>query len=280
MAAKKRGLGKGLNALLGDVQIDESVEKLQTVPIEFVHGGRFQPRKTMDSGRLQELADSIRSQGIVQPVLVREIESGKYEIIAGERRWRAAQLAGMHEIPIIKKDIDDRSAVALALIENIQREDLNPLEEAGALQRLADEFEMTHQQVADIVGKSRVTVTNLLRLNDLHSDVKQMLVAGDIEMGHARALLGLDMNEQSAAASRVKTRGLTVRATEGMVKNLRANITPTAKKADPNIERLQNEISEKLGAQVQITHGRNGKGRLVIHYSNLEQLDGVLERIH
>jgi ParB family transcriptional regulator, chromosome partitioning protein len=282
MAAKKRGLGRGLDALLGEVQVNQSdSQALQMLPIEYLLVGRFQPRKEIDPARLQELADSISAQGIVQPIIVRKVGDDQYEIIAGERRWRAAQLAGLHEIPVVRRDVNDQVAMALGLIENIQREDLNPLEEAEALQRLCKEFNMTHQQAADAVGKSRTAVTNLLRLIDLHPDVKQLLAAGEIEMGHARALLGLDESRQSAAAQIVLVRGLTVRATEKLVQALLSGKKekPEERRPDPDIERLQTNVSEKLGARVQIRHSKNGSGRLVISYSSLEQLEGVLERI-
>ncbi len=283
MAVRKRGLGRGLDALLGEVQVDQSdSQALQMLPIEYLQVGQFQPRKEIDSARLQELADSISAQGIVQPIIVRKVGDDRYEIIAGERRWRAAQLAGLHEIPVVRRDVNDQVAMALGLIENIQREDLNPLEEAEALQRLCKEFNMTHQQAADAVGKSRTAVTNLLRLIDLHPDVKQLLASGEIEMGHARALLALDTSRQSAAAQIVLARGLTVRATEKLVQALLSGKREIREERlpDPDIERLQTSVSEKLGARVQIRHSKNGSGRLVISYSSLEQLEGVLERIH
>lgn len=283
MAAKKRGLGRGLDALLGEVQVAQSdSQALQMLRIEYLRVGQFQPRKAIDPARLQELADSISAQGIVQPIIVRKVGDDRYEIIAGERRWRAAQLAGLHEIPVVRRDVNDQVAMALGLIENIQREDLNPLEEAEALQRLCKEFNMTHQQAADAVGKSRTAVTNLLRLIDLHPDVKQLLAAGEIEMGHARALLGLDVSKQSAAAQIVLARKLTVRATEKLVQALLSGKKerPVERRPDPDIERLQTNVSEKLGARVQIRHSKNGSGSLVISYSSLEHLEGVLERIH
>jgi ParB family chromosome partitioning protein len=283
MAVKKRGLGRGLDALLGDFQVDEVAnEALLMLPVDQLQVGRFQPRKEMDPARLQELADSISAQGIVQPIVVRKISTDQYEIIAGERRWRAAQIAGLQEIPVVRRDVNDQVAMALGLIENIQREDLNALEEAEALQKLCKEFNMTHQQVADAVGKSRTAVTNLLRLIELHPDVKRMLGDGQIEMGHARALLSLDFTMQSDAAQKVLARGLTVRATEQLVQALFAGKSerPVAPaRPDPDIERLQIDVSERLGASVQIRHGKNGTGRLVIRYSSLEQLEGVLDRI-
>ena len=280
MAAKKRGLGRGLNALLGDVASIERGDSPKTLPVEFLQRGKYQPRLDMDPDRLQELADSISAQGVVQPIVVRSIDGGRYEIIAGERRWRAAQLAGLHEIPVIIRDVSDQTAVALSLIENIQREDLNPLEEAQALQRLLKEFKMTHQQVADAVGKSRAAVSNLMRLIDLHPDVKSYLQNGALEMGHARALLALETDLQSDAADKVVARGLTVRATEKMVKDIQSGQVRVEPSTDPDIVRLQHEMGEKLGAKVAINHQKSGKGKLVIGYSSLEELEGILGRIH
>jgi ParB family chromosome partitioning protein len=282
MSLKKRGLGRGLDALLGDISGSVNNEKhnLQTLPIEFMQRGKYQPRKDIDPEKLQDLANSIRAQGIVQPVVVRAIDQNKYEIIAGERRWRAAQLAGLADIPVVIKDIDDRTAIAMSLIENIQREDLNPLEESEALKRLGDEFEMTHQQISEAVGKSRATVTNLLRLIDLQPEVKQMLHTGSLEMGHARALLALQGDSQIVAAKKVVAGGLTVRATEKLVKEFHNPKDKIIKTIDPDTERLQQRLSEQLGAKVAINHQANGKGKLVISYSSLDQLDGVLRRIN
>ncbi len=281
MAIKKRGLGRGLNALLGDAspQSREATEK--RLPVELLQRGKFQPRRDIDRERLQELADSIGAQGVIQPIVVRPLDDEKYEIVAGERRWRAAQLAGLQEVPVIIRDISDQTAMALALIENIQREDLNPLEEAEGLHRLLNEFNMTHQQVADAIGKSRTTVTNLLRLLDLEAPVKDHLAKGAIEMGHARALLGVDGTIQVQAAEKVVAKGLTVRATEKLVKELQGAGTdePEPSFPDPDIEALQTQIGEKLGARVSIQHKASGKGRLVINYTTLEELEGVLERI-
>jgi ParB family chromosome partitioning protein len=286
MAVKKRGLNRGLDALLGNIAgKDEQAESgesqsLQTLPIEYMQRGKYQPRKDMSPEKLQELADSIKAQGIIQPVVVRNTGLDKYEIIAGERRWRAAQLAGLQQVPVVIKDIDDRTAMAIALIENIQREDLNPLEEAEALRRLLDEFEMTHQQVADAVGKSRVTVTNLLRLMELHPDVKKLLVTRQLEMGHARALLSLDGPQQVALANKIVKDGLTVRAAERLVKDSQAEPKERKEKViDKDTLRLQEDLSAKLGAKVSIEHKENGAGRLVIAYSSLEELDGILEQI-
>ncbi len=282
MTLKKRGLGRGLDALLGDVSIDQEKKQhqLQTLPIELLQRGRYQPRKDIDPVKLQELADSIKAQGIVQPVVVRRLETEKYEIVAGERRWRAAQLAGLQEVPVVLRDITDREAMAIALIENIQREDLNPLEEAEALKRLLEEFSMTHQQIAEAVGKSRTTVTNLLRLIELHPEVKKLLISGALEMGHARALLALEGEKQVAAGRRIAAAGLTVRAAEKLVKDSQTDKKPGRDKTpDPDTIRLQNELSEKIGAKVTISHQRSGKGRLIIDYSSLEELDGLMRRI-
>lgn len=276
----KRGLGRGLDALLGEVSSKEPVTPSHSLPIEHLQRGKFQPRKDMNPEKLQELADSIKAQGIIQPVIVRKLGQDKYEIVAGERRWRAAQLAGLQEVPVVVKDIDDRATMAIALIENIQRQDLNPLEEAEALRRLLDEFSMTHQQIADAVGKSRVTVTNLLRLMELHAEVKKLLIGGQLEMGHARALLSLDGTKQVAAAQKIAKEGLTVRAAEKLVKDAQAEAKPhKAREIDSDTLRLQDELTAKLGAKVVIEHKNNGAGKMVISYASLEELDGILEQI-
>jgi ParB family transcriptional regulator, chromosome partitioning protein len=276
----KRGLGRGLDALLGDVSAKEVVNSTHTLPIEYLQRGKFQPRKDMNPEKLQELADSIKAQGVIQPIVVRKIGQDKYEIVAGERRWRASQLAGLQQIPVVIKDIDDRATMAIALIENIQRQDLNPLEEAEALRRLLDEFTMTHQQIADAVGRSRVTVTNLLRLMDLHPEVKKLLISGQLEMGHARALLSLDAVKQVAAAQKIAREGLTVRAAEKLVKDAQTEPKPQKTKTiDHDTLRLQNDLTAKLGAKVVIQHKDNGAGKLVIAYASLEELDGILEQI-
>jgi len=284
MAIKKRGLGRGLDALLGDVAAPETKDKgheLQTLPIEFLQRGKYQPRKDMKPDTLQELADSIKAQGVIQPIVVRSIGQDKYEIVAGERRWRASQLAGLQEVPVVIKDIDDRAAMAVALIENIQREDLNALEESEALKRLLDEFDMTHQQVADAVGKSRAMVSNLLRLIDLQNDVKTMLIKGELEMGHARALLALEGDQQISTASKVVKQELTVRATEKLIKSLREDAKPALpKQQDSDTVRLQDELTEKVGAKVIINHQQNGKGKLVFSYTSLEELEGLISRIN
>ena len=281
MAERKRGLGRGLNALLGDVPLkaEEKVQNLQTLPIEFLQRGKYQPRKDMNPETLRELADSIKAQGIIQPIVVRLIAGQQYEIIAGERRWRAAQLAALQEVPVVIKQLDDRSVLAVALIENIQREDLNALEEAEALRRLLDEFEMTHQQIAEAVGKSRATVSNLLRLLDLHSDVKRLLEKGLIEMGHARALLSLQDDKQIEIATKVVEKGLTVRAVEKLIKEQGKDKSVEAKQVDTDTLRLQDELSEKTGAKVIIRHQHNGRGKLVFSYTSLEELEGIIGRI-
>ncbi len=285
-AAKKRGLGRGLDALLGDSRLDYSKSEqsqgdLLNLAVDLIQRGRYQPRMDMHTESLQDLADSIRVQGLVQPIVVRPIGENRYEIIAGERRWRAAQLAELHEIPVLVRDVSDQAAVAMALIENIQREDLNPLEEANALQRLIDEFEMTHQQAAEAVGRSRAAVSNLLRLRELNEDVKELLMNSALEMGHARALLALTGGSQSEAAHQVAKKALSVRETESLVRRLMAGARqrPTSQKLDPDVRALQNNLAEKLGARVQIQSGARGKGKLVIHYNNLDELDGILEHI-
>ena len=279
---KKRGLGRGLDALLGGAKLESATDRLRVVPIERLAPGAFQPRKEIDSGKLQELADSISAQGVVQPVVAREVSVDRFEIIAGERRWRAAQLAGLSEVPVIVRKVSDQAALAIALIENIQREDLNAIEEAEALKRLLDEYRMTHQQLADAVGKSRATVTNLLRLNELHPEVKTLLAQGRMEMGHARALLGLAMETQVATALRVIDRDMTVRATEALVQSLRQGRVVQRPSSviskDPDIRRLEGDISERLGAAVIIRHGSKGAGQVIIKYSTLDELDGVLSR--
>jgi ParB family chromosome partitioning protein len=280
MTAKRRGLGRGLDVLLGGAKLENETEKLRTLSIDQLKPSRFQPRKDIDPARLQELADSISAQGVVQPVVVRPAGDSQYEIIAGERRWRAAQLAGLHNLPVVVRDVTDQAALAIALIENIQREDLNPLEEAEALKRLLEEFEMTHQQVADAVGKSRATVTNLLRLNELHPEAKHLLLTGAIEMGHARAILGLEFQLQAEVARKVAGAKLSVRATEVLIQKLRdgqKSKKPEIK--DPDIRRLEERIATRIGAPVLIKHGKRGSGQLVIHYDSLDQLEGVLDRL-
>ena len=292
MAAKKRGLGRGLDALLGgdsggDIESAESVSKNagpSVLPVDIIERGRFQPRRDFNAESLQELADSIAAQGVVQPIVVRPLAEGRYEIIAGERRWRAAQQAGLSDIPVVVRDVPDKTAMAMGLIENIQREDLNPLEESTALQRLLNEFELTHQQIAQAVGKSRTTVTNLLRLLDLNEDVKSYIEQDSLEMGHARALLGLKGQIQSETAKKVATQGLSVRETEKLVRRLQTGESSggTAKpvrQEDPNIRNLESSLTDKLGAMVRIQQGGGGKGKLVISYNTLDELEGILDHI-
>ncbi|WP_445367527.1 ParB/RepB/Spo0J family partition protein [Methylomonas sp. BW4-1] len=282
MIQKKRGLGRGLSELLGDVSapVPEKSQDTQSLPIEFLQRGKYQPRKDMDPEKLKELSDSIAAQGIIQPIIVRKIDSEKYEIIAGERRWRAAQLAELQDVPVLIKDLDDRSVMAIALIENIQREDLNALEEAEALHRLQDEFELTHQQIATAVGKSRTTVTNLLRLLELAGEVKGMLGKGLLEMGHARALLGLDEAKQVEIANKAVKQGLTVRAVEKLVREQHEDKPAVVKKIDPDTLRLQRDLSERTGAKVEINHQSSGKGKLIFTYTSLEELEGIIKKIN
>jgi len=296
MAAKKRGLGRGLDALLGGALAEEQTAtgasddnpeggNLGNLPVDLIQRGRYQPRRDFDPDTLRELADSIAAQGVVQPIVVRPVGQGRYEIIAGERRWRASQQAGLSEIPAVIRDVSDQAAMAMGLIENIQREDLNPLEEATALHRLLHEFELTHQQIAQAVGKSRTTVTNLLRLLELNEDVKRLVEAKKIEMGHARALLGLQAQAQADAGREVVKKGLSVRETERLVRRLQGEASgdPTrhkkSVKEDPDVSRLQNDLSERLGARVKLQQGTKGKGKLVIAYNSLDELEGILEHI-
>jgi len=305
MVAKKRGLGRGLDALLGGTQaarreynLDEGVasnlnnataaapadNELRELPVDLLQPGKYQPRTDMNAESLQELANSIRAQGVLQPIVVRKLgDSNRYEIIAGERRWRAAQLAELHQVPAVVRDVPDEAAIAMALIENIQREDLNPVEEATALQRLIDEFEMTHQQAAEAVGRSRAAVSNLLRLLSLSAEVRKLLENGDLEMGHARAILSLEPELQSQVARDIAAKGLSVREAEELVRKLRSNegkpAKPLSKRVDPNIQRLQDDLSEKLGAKVLFQHGTGGKGKVILHYNSLDELDGILAHI-
>ena len=254
--------------------------ELRKLPVEFLQPGQYQPRKIMTDDALEELASSIKAQGVIQPIVVRELGKDKYEIIAGERRWRASQLVELDVIPCLVKEIPDEAAIAMALIENIQREDLNAMEEAVALQRLMQEFELTHQQTADAVGKSRTTVTNLLRLLSLTEVCRTMLERGDLEMGHARALLSLTSDQQTSVARTVVAKGLSVRETEKLVR-----LTAAPKKAkfeskgDPHIQQLERRMSDKVGAPINIQHGAKGKGKIVIQYNSLDELDGVLKHM-
>lgn len=287
MTVKKRGLGRGLDALLTSNRTSSSESatvissELQQLPVEFLKPGKYQPRKDMSQEALEDLASSIRAQGVIQPIVVRPIATNQFEIIAGERRWRASQLAQLAEVPCIVKDVPDEAAVAIALIENIQREDLNAMEEAVALERLLNEFSLTHQQVADAVGKSRASVTNLLRLNQLNDDVKLLLEHGDIEMGHARALLALKDAEQSDAARLVAAKQLTVRETENLVRRiLEPKPVVSAKPRDPDVMSLEQRLSERFAAPVQISYNNKGKGKLEIAYSSLDELDGIIAKLN
>lgn len=304
MSTKRKGLGKGLDALLsaglgvsapavsvnaedGATQQSDQNSKqdgrLAHIPVEFCQRGKYQPRRDMHPEQLEELAESIKAQGVMQPIVVREIGPDRYEIIAGERRWRATQLAGLDKIPAVIRDVPDEAAIAMALIENIQREDLNPIEEAMALKRLQDEFELTHQEVAQAVGKSRTTVTNLLRLIALTDEVKTLLEHGDLEMGHARALLTLDENDQREIGRQIVAKNLSVRQTETLVRSFQENKHKDKIKPDnapsADIRRLQEQLSDTLGAGVEIQHTAKGKGKLVINYNSLDELDGILAHI-
>ena len=298
MAAKRKGLGRGLDALLGgsasfdevretiDAPATESEKRdgvLTELPVEFIQRGKYQPRRDMHPDALEELAESIKAQGVMQPIVVREIEPSRYEIIAGERRWRATQLAGLDKIPCVIRDVPDEAAIAMALIENIQREDLNPMEEAMALKRLQDEFELTQQEVADAVGKSRTTVTNLLRLINLTDDVKVLLERGDLEMGHARCLLTLDGADQRDIARQVVAKGLSVRQTEDLVRRTQKQADEAPGKASneksKDIVKLEESLAEKVGVPVSVQHNAKGKGKLVLNYNSLDELDGILNHL-
>lgn len=277
--ANMRGLGRGLDALLG-ADSGTSSESLRTLPVTQLQPGKYQPRTHMDQASLSELADSIKAQGIMQPILVRPVGQDKYEIIAGERRWRAAQLAGLSEVPVMVREIPDEAALAMSLIENIQRENLNPLEEANGIQRLIDEFSMTHQAAAEAVGRSRSAVSNLLRLRTLHENVQEMLMQNRIDMGHARALIALSGAKQIAAAEQIAHKGLSVREAEQLVKRMHEKPVPkSVVKADQDVLGLQEELADTLGAVVKIESVKNGSGWLKVHFSNLDQLDEIISRI-
>jgi ParB family chromosome partitioning protein len=290
MSIKKRGLGRGLEALLGGKAAAMAPEEapgdvLRSIAVGLLQAGKYQPRTGMDGDRLAELADSIRVQGVIQPIVVREIGKGRYEIIAGERRWRAAQQAGLTEIPAVVREVDDRAVVAMALIENIQREDLNPLEEAVSLSRLIDEFSLTHQQAAEAVGRSRAAVSNLLRLLELPEPIRKLLEERKLEMGHARALLTLAAAAATALAREAADNGWSVREVERRAQQLTQGKLPNkktakpAKRADADIAALERELSDRLGAKVSVQTGRGGRGKLVIAYHGLDTLDGILERL-
>jgi ParB family transcriptional regulator, chromosome partitioning protein len=279
---KQKGLGRGLDALLAnDIEDGRNTDSQQMLNVAQLRPGKYQPRSYMDDAALQTLAASIKTQGIMQPILVREIAEGQFEIIAGERRWRASQLAGLTEVPVLVRDIADESALAMALIENIQRENLNPLEEAQGIKRLIDEFAMTHEKAADAVGRSRVAVSNLLRLLSLSAPVQDMLMHNKLDMGHARALIGLDAAQQIMLANKIVQQDLSVREVESLVKKLGAEASTKPHKTAPNrdVLALQNTLSEKIGATVSILANGNGAGTLKISYSNLDQLDDIIARI-
>jgi len=295
-AGKKRGLGRGLDALLGPKstvsQVQTSVieplpgEVLRKLAVGQLQPGKYQPRREMDQAKLAELADSIRSQGVIQPILVRQLPAGNYEIVAGERRWRASQLAGLDEVPVVVRELEDRTVIAMALIENIQREDLNPLEEAEALQRLISEFDLTHAEAAEAVGRSRAAVSNLLRLLELPIAIRLLLESRRLEMGHARALLTLAPELAGKLAQEAADEGWSVREVERRAQAFAAGKVPSNRPQAPtrsapqaDIASLETELSESLGTKVAINHGRGGKGKLVIHYTDLDTLDGVLEKL-
>jgi ParB family chromosome partitioning protein len=292
--AKKRGLGRGLEALLGPKAAAtpppeaQPGEVLRQIPVKQLQPGKYQPRMAMDPAKLSELAESIKAQGVIQPIVVRELSPGKFEIVAGERRWRASQEAGLADVPVVVRELDDRTVIAMALIENIQREDLNPLEEAQSLQRLIGEFSLTHAEAAEAVGRSRAAVSNLLRLLELPPAIRALLEARRLEMGHARALLTLSPELASKLASEAADQGWSVREVEHRAQQFAAGKVPVngGKKAKPgkvtpqaDIASLETELSESLGTKVNIAHGRGGKGKLVIHYTSVDTLDGVLERL-
>ena len=288
MAAKKRGLGRGLDALLGGdaeptAQAGDADGELRTLEIQSIQPGKYQPRHAMDPERLDDLAASIRAQGVIQPVVVRELSKDRFELIAGERRWRAAQKAGLAEIPALVKVVPDQAVVAMALIENIQRENLSPLEEAQALSRLIEEFHLTQQETADAVGRSRPAVSNLLRLLDLPAEIKRLLDERKLDMGHARALATLPEARATALALEAAEQGWSVRELEEAARRAEAPPKGKAKKAgprDPNIAALERDLAEKLATRVFIAHAKSGRGRLVIHYHSIDELDGILERLH
>ena len=279
---KPKGLGRGLDALLGasDEALRRDKDASGTLPVAAIRPGKYQPRTRMNEQALQELAASIKAQGLMQPLLVRPIAKDSYELIAGERRWRAAKIAGLSEVPVLIREVADNAALAMALVENIQREDLNPIEEAAGLQRLLDEFRMTHEQAADAIGRSRSATTNLLRLLKLAKPVQAMLMEGALDMGHARALLPLDGARQIEAANRIAARGLSVRESEALASRLlRGPATRRKARTDRDLARLEEEVSERLGTTVQIRPGRKGSGTVVLHYSGLDHLEQLLKKL-
>lgn len=292
MATKRKGLGRGLDALLstapkadsataGTEDSSSAKDELKQIPVDLIQRGKYQPRRDMVPEALEELAESIKAQGVMQPIVIRPIAGNKYEIIAGERRWRATQLAGLDKIPAVIRDVPDEAAIAMALIENIQREDLNPIEEAIALKRLQDEFELTHQEVAEAVGKSRTAVTNLLRLIALDTEVKKLLEHGDIEMGHARAVLSLEPLQQREVAQQVVSKGISVRQTEALVRRFQEERKAVKPKdvSSPDLKKLEEGLAEKVGVPVMVQHSAKGKGKLVFKYNNLDELDGILAHL-
>lgn len=297
MTSKRQSLGKGLDALLGIEEGDDNFLSetlspeaasqltadgvLQQLPVEFLQRGQYQPRRDLNPEALHELANSIAAQGVMQPIVVRPVGDDRYEIIAGERRWRATQQAGLDSIPAIVRNVSDEATIAMALIENIQREDLNAMEESLALLRLQDEFSLTQQQVADAVGKSRSAVTNLMRLASLEPAVQQQLERGELELGHAKCLLGLEGNAQISAARTVAANAMTVRQTEALIKKLQNPSAPSTATTttNPDIDRLQEELSEKLGASVNIQHSAKGSGKLIFKYNTVDELDGILAHL-
>ena len=290
---KRRGLGRGLDALLGSLSDSPLAEhahpertgaaedgSFRRLPVDLIRRGRHQPRRIVEESSLEELAHSVRARGIVQPIVVRPTGSGSFEVVAGERRWRAAQMAGLDEVPAVVRELSDREAAAVALIENIQREDLNPIEEAQGYRSLADEFGLTHQELADAVGRSRSAVSNALRLLDLNDDVRALVEGGELDMGHARALLALAGPAQSEAAAEVVRRGLSARETERLVRSkVKGETPPQPRTRDPDVVNLETKLADRLGAKVRIDHRKKGAGSVIIHYSSLEALEGILERI-
>ncbi len=279
---KPKGLGRGLDALLDAESEVPARESMATVDIDRVQPGRYQPRTKMDAASLDELAASIKAQGLIQPILVRPAGADRYELIAGERRWRAARIAGRIEVPVVVRDVPDQAALAMSLIENIQREDLNPLEEAQGVQRLVSEFKLTHQEAADAIGRSRAATTNLLRLLNLPAPVQQLVFDGQLDMGHARALLALDGELQVTTARKVADKGLSVRETEQLVNDLlhpKARMPRPRARSSRDIQRLEEEVSESLGTTVEIKSGKKGSGRLVVHYMSHEHLDDLLAKL-
>ena len=293
MTNKRQSLGKGLDALMGDYGSDDSValssegtelaqdHQILDIPVEFLQRGKYQPRRELDRDTLDELALSIAAQGVMQPIIIRPVSRDRYEIIAGERRWRATQQVGLPTIPAIVRDIDDKTAIAMALIENIQRENLNPMEESWALVRLQNEFNLTQQQVADSVGKSRSAITNLMRLTNLEPRVQELLERRDLDLGHAKCLLALQSKTQIEAAYLVLDGRLSVRQTEVLVKRLKSagEEKPITQVEQPDIDRLQRQLSERLGAAVSIKHSSNGRGRLIVSYNSVDELEGILAHV-